>query len=334
MLWTSTSFGARLIRGALLPASALFRAATTVRDALYSAGVLRAHELGAPAISVGNLTVGGTGKTPFASWLAEQFIARGAHPAILLRGYGGDEVAVHGRLSPSTIVVANSDRVAGAKAARDRGADVLVLDDAFQHRRVARNIDVVLISADSVGAAQWPLPSGPWREPVTAVRRARLVVVTAKAASDADVRRTIDAVRAASPNTQTSVVRFDSGALVQWGSFAQKQLSEVRDRRALAVSAIGDPAAFVAQLRAAGLTVESVAERDHYLFTAADAARLSEKARRNDLTICTLKDAVKLGPLWPPDAPPLWYLSQRLRVERGAEILAGLVAELLAARRA
>ena len=89
-------------------------------------------------MSVGNLTVGGTGKTPIAAWIAAGLLARDAHPAIVLRGYGGDETLVHKRLNPTIPVITNADRVAGVIEAQRQGADVAVLDDAFQHRRVQR----------------------------------------------------------------------------------------------------------------------------------------------------------------------------------------------------
>ena len=333
-LWSSQSVGARIARGALVPLSGVFRAASSLRAALYDAGLLRAHDLGAPAVSVGNLTVGGTGKTPFASWLAMQLAARGAKPGVLLRGYGGDEIDVHRTLAPSAIVIANQDRIAGAREARARGADVLVLDDAFQHRRAARLVDIVLVSADAAGVARWPLPAGPWREPLNAVRRARLVIVTAKAAPDRDIEVVLGRVTSAGPGVATGVVRFEANTIVRWGSTGERAASELRGTPVLAVCAIGDPGAFVAQLRSAGLSPTPAIRPDHHRFTAEEAQALAREAQRVGSVVCTLKDAVKLGPLWPPGAPPLWYLSQRLRVERGAEMLAALIAELVAARRA
>src|SRR5260370_23667276 len=116
-----------------------------------------------PTIAVGNLSVGGTGKTPLASWIARRCAAQGRRPGILLRGYGGDEQLVHRRLAPEAIVVANPDRVAGARAARDAGADVLVLDDAFQLLEVARDLNVAVGGTEGGGGAAGPPPPGPWR---------------------------------------------------------------------------------------------------------------------------------------------------------------------------
>jgi tetraacyldisaccharide 4'-kinase len=312
--------------------AALFRAAVAVRNALYDAGVLRAVDLGIPAVSVGNLTVGGTGKTPVANWLARELAARGAKPAILLRGYGRDETLVHERLAPEAVVIAHADRVAAAGRARESGCDVVVLDDAFQHRAAARIADVVLVSADERRAPRWPLPAGPWREPMTALRRAHLALVTAKAAGADDIDSALRDVRRAAPGVALGVVRLAPDTLVQWDTGALQSTTTLAGKRVLAVSAVGDPESFEAQLRAAGAAVTSIRFRDHHTYTAADAGALAARANPVDSVVCTLKDAVKLGPLWPPGASALWYLSQRVTIERGTDFLDGLIAQLLTAR--
>jgi tetraacyldisaccharide 4'-kinase len=331
-LWESPSVVARGARLALLPGAAVFRVAATVRNWMFDAGVLPTHPLGAPAVSVGNLTVGGTGKTPFASWLAVELAARGGHPGILLRGYGGDEAQLHARLAPHSIVVADADRLRGAEVAIARGSDVLVLDDAFQHRRARRDADIVLISADAARCAPWPVPAGPWREPMRALRRARLVVITCKAATAEEVAHALAAVSAAAPGVPTAVARLSASEITTWDGAESRPVDSLRGQRALAISGIGDPAAFETQLRAAGVHATPVRYPDHYAYTAAEAANLVRRAGSADFVICTLKDAVKLGPVWPHGAAPLWYLRQRVAIERGAESLAALVAELLAAR--
>src|SRR5437879_11652293 len=133
----------------------------TLRAAHGGAGAVR---LPLPTIAVGNLSVGGTGKTPLAAWIAGSCAARGRAPGILLRGYGGDEPLVHRRLVPQAVVVANPDRVAGAAAAQAQGARVLVLDDAYQLLGVRRDLNIVLVRAESVAASPWPLPPGPRRQ--------------------------------------------------------------------------------------------------------------------------------------------------------------------------
>lgn len=331
-LWTSASPAARVARTALLPFAAMFRVATGIRDLAYTTGILGAQSLGAPAVSVGNLTVGGTGKTPVTSWIARELAARGARPAIILRGYGNDETLVHRRLTPDMLVLADADRVRAAKAAVTAGATALVLDDAFQHRQVGRDADIVLMSADADDHARWPLPAGPWREPLSALRRARLALVTTKAARMGAVQRTLDAIARCAPGLATGVVSLTPDELIAWDGGERVPASRLRGTRALMVSAIGDPGAFERQLRAAGVDGDTMRFGDHHRFSAADMARIGTRAKPFGRVICTLKDAVKLGPTWTHDAPPLWYLSQRIAVERGTELIAEVLAEVLARR--
>ncbi|HVZ47678.1 MAG TPA: tetraacyldisaccharide 4'-kinase [Gemmatimonadaceae bacterium] len=325
--WESTTALSRAMRVALTPFSWCYGGAVALRNRLYDARVLTAHALGLPTVSVGNLTVGGTGKTPLAAWLAERLWASGIRPGILLRGYGDDEPEVHRRLVPSAVVVTGADRVAAAAHARALGARVLVLDDGFQHRRAARDADVVLISADRHRAVRL-LPAGPWREPVSSLRRATHVVVTRKRTSLMHAREVVAFAARAAPQAEVAVVHLAGDAVVRWGTGEARPLATLAGQRVLAVAGVGDPRAFEAQLRDAGARVALRAFRDHHGFSQTDIETLAWEATGADLLVCTLKDAVKIGPGWPPSAPPVWYLSQRVSVEIGAEILEGLVRRL------
>jgi tetraacyldisaccharide 4'-kinase len=182
-LWTSRRPDARLARLALLPASVLWRGAMAVRESAYRRGWLPVRDLPLPSVAIGNLTVGGSGKTPIAIWAAQYYVSRGLTPGILLRGYGGDEVLVHQHAVPQAHVVADADRLAGADRALARGAQVLVLDDAFQRLDVRRDLNIAVVSAETTRAVRWPLPAGPWREGLGALERADAVVVTRKRAT-------------------------------------------------------------------------------------------------------------------------------------------------------
>jgi tetraacyldisaccharide 4'-kinase len=331
-VWYGRDAGATLARAALSPLALLFRAGVAARAAAYDARDGAA--LPAPSVSVGNLTVGGTGKTPVAAWVAARLLARGARPAIVLRGYGGDEPRVHELLNPGAVVVASGDRVAGAREAVSRGADVLVLDDAFQHRRARRDVDLVLVSADRWTGEARLLPAGPFREPLAALRRATAVVVTRKAAPLARAEAVAAAVGASAPGRPVAIVSLPLDALRPWGGEEpERPLAWLAGRRVLAVAAVGDPGAFFAQLAGAGAAVERAPFRDHHAFSPTEVAALALRRAGVEIVVCTLKDAVKLGPLWPRLAPPLWYVSQRVAVERGAESLDALLETLLAARR-
>ena len=331
-LWWGRGTGPALARAALRPLELLYRAIVAGRGALYDAGILRAHPLGMPALSVGNLSVGGTGKTPVSAWIAGELLRRGARPAIVLRGYGEDEPLVHAVLNPSVPVVVDADRVLGAQRARSLGADVLVLDDAFQHRRARRDADVVLVSADRWSPEVRLLPAGPWREGPGALRRASLLLVTRKAAS----REQAEAARAAfarhAPGLPSAIVHLAPDALRATRGPETRPLADLAGRRVLAIAAIGDPAAFFAQLEAAGAVVTRAAFADHHRFDAEETRTLAGRGTQFDLVVCTLKDAVKLDPHWPREALPLWYVSQHVRPERGGAELAELLDRLLRAR--
>lgn len=333
-LWESDGAGARLARAVLRPLSGVYGVAGRVRGALYDRGILRSHDLALPAIGVGNLSVGGTGKTPVAAWVAAELARRGAVPAVVLRGYGGDEPIVHATLNPGIRVVVAADRVAGAARARFLGADVVVLDDAFQHRRARRLADLVLVSADRWSDRRMLLPAGPWREPLRALERASLAVVTRKAASADEAGEVALAITRASPDVRIARVHLAAGDLRSLTGAQRLSLGALAGASVLAIAAVGDPRAFLRQIGAAGARVRPEIFPDHHPFSPSDAARLARGASSADLVICTLKDAVKLGPRWPREAPPLWYVSQRLHVESGLAFLDQTLERVLAARQA
>lgn len=327
-LWTRNGVGARM----LAPLSWVFGAAAAARNAAFDRGVLRSHSLALPAVSIGNISVGGTGKTPVAAWVAQRLLARGLRPAILLRGYGDDEPLVHARLTPDAIIVADPDRLRGAITARERGADVLVLDDAFQYRRARRDLDIVLVAAEQAGSRRL-LPAGPFREPPWALRRAQAIVVTRKRASLAASEDVAARWGAENPAATVVIAALAPGELVRVGSDERRPLLDVRGRTVLAVSAIGVPASFEGQLTDLGATVISSAFADHHAFSDADISGMVARSADSRMVVCTLKDAVKLAGRWPRQDPPLWYLSQAVTIERGAGELDVLLARSVVASR-
>lgn len=347
-LWFSSDAAARAVRLALTPLELAYGGAVALRGALFDAGMLPSREPLLPAMSVGNLTVGGTGKTPISAWLARELAARGARPAIVLRGYGDDEPLVHRRLNPGMVVIESPDRLAGIARAAAAGAEVAVLDDAFQHRRARRVADVVLVSADRWTERRNLLPAGPWREPLVALRRASLVMVTRKAATPGDAEAVLESVRRAVPGLPGVVVYLELGDLRPASEVVEKAPStrpvstaSLAGQPIVAISAIGDSGAFARQLTSLGAVVEQASFTDHYRFTANDAALLAAAASRRagkappdgrPVAICTLKDAVKLAPLWPREAPRLWYVSQQPKVDSGGAAIDALLTSMLAAR--
>lgn len=331
-LWTGVGVPARVARAALYPAEAAYGAAISTRRTLYDRGLLRAHQLALPAVSVGNLTVGGTGKTPVSAWIVGQLASRGARPAVVLRDYGGDEALVHAALNHGVPVVTGADRVEAVRRARVRGADIAVLDDAFQHRRARRDADVVLLSADDWRAPRRLLPAGPWREPLSALRRASLVLVTRKTATIDVLDEVWTAAGAGAPGVPRAAARLAPAALIDAHSATSRPLSSLAGVDMLAVAGVAGPAAFRQQLEELGARVRLQAYADHYAFTAHDARLLARTAEHAQIVVCTLKDAVKLAPLWPRDGPGLWYLSQQVILERGRPEMERLISDMLEAR--
>lgn len=186
----------RLLDAALVPAELAYRAAVACYHRAYDAGWRTAEAVGVPVLSVGNVMVGGTGKTPVAAWLVDELRRRGAHPAILHGGYSADEPRLHRQWHPGVRVISERDRTAAAQRALAAGATVLVLDDGFQHRRLARDVDLVLIPAEHWTPTPRLLPRGPWREPLRALARAHVIAVVRKTA-DVDTAKRVSAEVAA-----------------------------------------------------------------------------------------------------------------------------------------
>ena len=331
-VWYGTDGLARAARVALAPAERLFAGLSGLRTLLYDAGWVKASPPPIPVVSVGNLTVGGTGKTPVAAWIARWLGDHGARPAVILRGYGSDEPAVHRALNPDIDVILDADRRRAVTEAVHRGADVAVLDDAFQHRQLKRTVDIVLISADRWSSEVHLLPAGPWREPLSALRRADLVIVTRKAAGPDAVERVHTVLSRIAPRVPRVSVHLAADDLIRVDDAGHAPLSTLQGERVTAVVAIADPAAFVRQLELCGARVDPMVYRDHHEFEPADIERIIATASGSARVVCTLKDAVKLRNLWPRAAPTLWYVSQRVIVERGVGGIEQLLDGALRAR--
>ena len=301
-LWTSRRPDARLARLALLPVSGLWRAAMAARRTAYGHGWLSVHDLPLASVAVGNLTVGGSGKTPIAIWVARHYVARGLRPGILLRGYGHDETLVHQHSVPEAVVVADPDRAAGAERALANGAQVLVLDDAYQRLDVRRDLNLLVMSAETTRAVRWPLPAGPWREGWEALDRADAVIVTRKRAS-AEAALTLAQELSGRVRGPVAVAHLGLRYLEGLVSGTRQAASSLAGKRVVAASGIADPDAFVAQTKATGAAVQVATWKDHYDYRDEDVAWLAHAARRADHVVITQKDAVKLRDRWPHAVP-------------------------------
>lgn len=318
-LWYGTDAGARLARGALLPLSGLWAGGMALRALPYRLGLRRAHRCGAPTIAIGNLTVGGTGKTPLASWMAAWCLARGLRPGIVLRGYrGGDEALLHRERTPGAAVIIDPDRRRGARQAIREGAQLVILDDAFQRLDIARDLNVAVLGAEQGGAPRWRLPAGPWREGMRALSRADLVVVLRKSAPESAARE-MAATLQRHHGRPAVVGHLGLGALVGLQSGQVRPVGWLAGRRVVAASGIGHPAGFHAQLAGAGASVDPRAWPDHHPFTAAEAADLAALAGEDGGVVVTQKDAVKLRAVWPAGVPEPLVALLELSWEIGAD---------------
>lgn len=307
-----------MLGAGLAPAELVFRGTVAARNLAYARGWLRAERAPVPVVSVGNVGVGGAGKTPVAAWIAARLLERGERPAIALRGYGADEVQVHRELNPEVPVFAAARRIRAAREAAAAGCGVVVLDDGFQHRALARDLDVVLVSVEGWTARRRLLPRGPWREDASALRRAGVVVATRKSAPEAEGARVAGELRAIAPGVPVAECWLAPDALVPLGREAEPP-PPAAGAAVLAVAALADPVPFAENLRGMGLSVELAAFPDHHAFDAGEAAALLARAAGRPI-VMTHKDAVKLRDLLPPSAHAR-VLTQRVRFTAGEDAL-------------
>jgi len=328
-VWRDATPGARAARAVLLAPAAVYRAGVAARNAAYDRGLLVACRLPVASLGVGNLAVGGVGKTPVAAYLASELVRRGQRPGILLRGYaGGDEADEHRARTPEAVVVADPDRRRGAEQAVAAGATVLVLDDCLQTRRVRPDLMVAVVAAERAGERVHLLPAGPWREGLGALGRCDGVVVSYKSAGAAAAER---AARELAPRTSGgwgAAAGLAIARLVPMGGGAAQPPSALDGRDVVALSGIGEPAAFERQLRALGARVQALAHGDHHRYTAGEAAAAAARAGPAGLVVTTAKDAVRLAPVWPDDAVPCLIAELAVQVTYGQDDLSRLLDRL------
>lgn len=329
-LWADNRTSAHVARASLWPAAAAYAVCARARAYAYRRGILPTRRVPVPTIAVGNLTVGGTGKTPIASWIAARCAARGFVPGIVLRGYGHDEAAMHRERLPAAIVVQGRDRLRAAQQAVELGAGVIVLDDGFQRLDIRRDINLLLVSAESCETRQRTLPAGPWREPWTAARRADAVIVTRKRASADAARRTAHwLVAGGGTRRRVAVVHLCVGGLTDLVTGRVAHLTCLRGARVLVACAIADPMSFADQVAGLGASVRMMTWRDHHEYAATDMRRLLSAAADVDYVVTTHKDAVKLRRLWPAEGPGAFVAHVSVEWEAGTALVPMMISDLL-----
>lgn len=305
-----------------------------LRNARYDKGSATVHRVSVPVISVGNLTLGGTGKTPTVEWLARRIAERGLRLALVSRGYGAkigavnDEARELAEKLPGIPHVLDADRVRGCQRAIDEhGAQVLLLDDGFQHRRLHRDLDIVLIDATEPFGFEHVFPRGTLREPLAGWQRAHVLLLTRSELVSADQRAAIrHRVQSIAPQAVWAESAYVPHSL-RAASGEVQPLSTLAGRRVAAFCGIGNPASFRRALEACGCQIVCWREwADHHPYGPADANVLAHwsAAHSAELALCTHKDLVKIGPLWRGPVPLLACVSQLQVVAGEAEIVAAL----------
>jgi tetraacyldisaccharide 4'-kinase len=337
-VWLRRGLSGQLGYLALRPLSGLFGVGVELRGLGYRVGVLRVRHAPIPVVSVGNLAVGGTGKTPVTLWLARALAGRGLRVGVVSRGYGGTArgVTIVSRgsgpeVSPDQVgdepvmmaksfagpVITAARRIDGAVAAAELGCELIVLDDGFQHRAIARAFDLVLVDA-----RRGPLlPAGPLREPLRAVRRADAVGLVARDEGEAPVPLAGD--------VPVHRMRFEPVALVESiaGRWRERPIGQLAARRVVAVVGVARPESFYSLLRRWEAVIDEVFEYpDHHRYTREDWQRIARRGHSADFIVTTEKDLVKLE-AFPFATEKLVALRIAPQVERADELIEAILAK-------
>jgi tetraacyldisaccharide 4'-kinase len=309
----------------LLPFSWLYGAGLKARNSLYQNNFFKSTDLGFPTISVGNITVGGTGKTPFVAFIADNLIKQGEKVCILTRGYGrdnpkervlvsdGERILADAReagdepfelaneLSGKAVIVADARRAeAGKWARKEFGVTVFILDDGFQHRKVKRDLDLVLIDATNPFGNGKLLPAGILRESGASLKRAHAIVIT-RANLVENVSEIKTEILRINPNCQIFVSKNKFQDLVRLKDFLSTNSpthhSPLTTHHLLAFCALGNPDNFFEQLRREKFNlVHAKAFPDHHIYKQSEIRNIEKEAIKNgaEVLLTTAKDAVKL----------------------------------------
>ncbi len=347
-VWERKGFRGKILSALLLPASLLYAGVVQLRNGLFRIGCLKSSRLPRPVISVGNLTVGGTGKTPTCLWLAGELQQRGFRVGVLSRGYrrqenkarvllpagekftaaeqdeevlkSGDEPLMMARLYGQIVGVSKNRGDAAAELLRSAEVDVFVLDDGFQHRRVKRDVDLVLLGSDTSGRV---LPAGPFREPRKNLRRADFLLATAGHGAWKElIPKRLGAVTYSANLSPVSLIGFGSRGLKEY------PLTLLYRSKILTVTGVARPNGLYRLLHEwEGEIVRTLEFPDHHCYTTADWQEINRMARLMDLIITTEKDILKLN-RFPFAKDKLLALRVAMTVEGGEALVDAIVEKI------
>jgi tetraacyldisaccharide 4'-kinase len=318
-----------------------YRAALLARGWLYDTRLLSTGRLPCPVVSLGNVTVGGSGKTPLAELAALTLVALGAAPVVVSRGYGratrgvqvvadrqgvrlgaraaGDEPLLLAERLPGIPVIVGENRFeAGRHAVEAHGASVIVLDDGFQNRTISKNLEILAVSARAPWGNGRLFPRGQLRESLSSLRRSHVVVVTNPSGDD-EVDAITRTLRLQDSPAPVVTARYEALEARRAVDGARLPLSELRGRRLLGFGGLASPRSFMETLRGLGVPLAGFVEfGDHHWYGEADLAEVTRRARLAGAEglITTEKDAVRLRELALPRLP-LWVLTVRMVLASG-----------------
>jgi tetraacyldisaccharide 4'-kinase len=340
----STGFKSQMLGFPLRVISQGYKAVVALRNFLYSKGWLKTYYANAMVISVGNITTGGTGKTPFVIWLYKFLQQNRIQCAVLTRGYKThtkghetkiDEPAILAEMCPQANVIVNPDRIAGANEAVNKfNAKVLIMDDGFQHRRLARDLDIITIDATRPFGYGKLLPAGLLREPIDSLKRADAIVITRsdQVADEelADLERKLLSIN----NNMITARAIHSPICVKTKDNTEISIEQLKDRKIFAFCGIGNPDAFLYTIKNLGANpVGMKIYDDHYQYTNKDISDISREATelKTDLIMTTQKDfgklqiekrELKIG-------IPFAYLAVELKIISGEDRITSLIKDCL-----
>jgi tetraacyldisaccharide 4'-kinase len=339
----SNGLAAAVLRFLLGVAAIGYLLVVRLRNFLYSNGWLKTHTSDVPVISIGNITVGGTGKTPLVIWLYNLLQERNIHCAILTRGYKAtqnyeDEPAILAKSCPEARVVVNPDRVTGAaEAVNDFDAKLLIMDDGFQHRRLARDLDIVAIDATCPFGYGKILPAGLLREPVASLKRADAAVITrCDQRTEAQLAQLEKELQRINPDM---IIAKSIHKPICAKSMVGKEISieELKGKKIFAFCGIGNPDAFLDTIKGLGANlVGSKVYNDHYRYGDECLVDIYEQARqlKANLILTTQKDwfSAQYAIRNTQYEIPFAYLAVELKFTAGGDKLKELIEDALAGK--
>jgi len=342
----------QILRFLLRLISLPYKLVIVIRNFLYTRGWLKVRCVDAIVISIGNITTGGTGKTPFVIWLCEYLLKNEIKCAILTRGYRttgnlklktqnySDEPGILAESCPQAKVIVNPDRVAGAnEAVNKHGAEILIMDDGFQHRRLARDLDIVTIDATRPFGYGKLLPAGLLREPVDSLKRADAVVITR---SDQVTEPELDKIEAKIQKIKPDMIiarSVHSAVCARTTGDKEFGLEQLKGKKVFAFCGIGNPDAFVNMIKGLGANlVGTKIYDDHYHYTKRDIEDIYgwAKEQKAELILTTQKDFSKLPIEKRHNGADITsgYLVIELKLVSGEDAITELIKEAIAGKMA